>query len=215
MPRVLIPNTMQKKIWVISGPLSHVCVIQQDIRLQPKGLLNDKSDLRCQSTSVFLFCQPSTIAFLKVSKTRVERIVKYNDLEQKYIQFEQPFLHDCLPVSVTGLSYGSHTVGFTPPATLSRAAISHYNTPALHVHGGSSHAVAVSNIRPHLLNQTSGKLWVFLGSRRCLFSIYTEFLFLLRFVVVVRSLQPRAQFSNKNLSCFNLNLKILVNNLQE
>ncbi|XP_005727572.1 coiled-coil domain-containing protein 6 [Pundamilia nyererei] len=40
------------------------------------------------------------------------------------------------------LSYGSHTVGFTPPATLSRAAISHYNTPALHVHGGSSHAVA-------------------------------------------------------------------------
>lgn len=45
---------------------------------------------------------------------------------------------------LTGLSYGSHTVGFTPPATLSRAAISHYNTPALHVHGGSSHAVAVS-----------------------------------------------------------------------
>lgn len=44
-----------------------------------------------------------------------------------------------------GLSYGSHTVGFTPPATLSRAAISHYNTPALHVHGGSSHAVAVSH----------------------------------------------------------------------
>uniref|UniRef100_A0A669BJ10 Coiled-coil domain containing 6a n=1 Tax=Oreochromis niloticus TaxID=8128 RepID=A0A669BJ10_ORENI len=41
-----------------------------------------------------------------------------------------------------GLSYGTHTVGFTPPATLSRAAISHYNTPALHVHGGSSHAVA-------------------------------------------------------------------------
>ncbi|KAG7253885.1 hypothetical protein CRUP_024646 [Coryphaenoides rupestris] len=41
-----------------------------------------------------------------------------------------------------GLSYGGHTVGFTPPATLSRAAISHYNPPALHVHGGSSHAVA-------------------------------------------------------------------------
>uniref|UniRef100_A0A8C3ADP9 Coiled-coil domain containing 6a n=1 Tax=Cyclopterus lumpus TaxID=8103 RepID=A0A8C3ADP9_CYCLU len=40
------------------------------------------------------------------------------------------------------LSYGSHTVGFTPPATLSRAAISHYNTPALHVHGSSSHSVA-------------------------------------------------------------------------
>ncbi|KAG7277430.1 hypothetical protein CRUP_016333, partial [Coryphaenoides rupestris] len=40
------------------------------------------------------------------------------------------------------LSYGGHTVGFTPPATLSRAAISHYNPPALHVHGGSSHAVA-------------------------------------------------------------------------
>lgn len=45
------------------------------------------------------------------------------------------------PIS-PGLSYGSHTVGFTPPATLSRAAISHYNTPALHVHGSSSHAVA-------------------------------------------------------------------------
>uniref|UniRef100_A0A3Q2Y942 Coiled-coil domain containing 6a n=1 Tax=Hippocampus comes TaxID=109280 RepID=A0A3Q2Y942_HIPCM len=45
------------------------------------------------------------------------------------------------PIS-PGLSYGSHTVGFTPPATLSRAAISHYNTPALHVHGSSSHSVA-------------------------------------------------------------------------
>ncbi|XP_030604363.1 coiled-coil domain-containing protein 6 [Archocentrus centrarchus] len=45
------------------------------------------------------------------------------------------------PIS-PGLSYGTHTVGFTPPATLSRAAISHYNTPALHVHGSSSHAVA-------------------------------------------------------------------------
>uniref|UniRef100_H2LL37 Coiled-coil domain containing 6a n=1 Tax=Oryzias latipes TaxID=8090 RepID=H2LL37_ORYLA len=42
----------------------------------------------------------------------------------------------------SGLSYGTHTVGFTPPATLSRAAISHYNTPALHIHGSSSHAVA-------------------------------------------------------------------------
>uniref|UniRef100_A0A3B5ARW9 Coiled-coil domain containing 6 n=1 Tax=Stegastes partitus TaxID=144197 RepID=A0A3B5ARW9_9TELE len=51
-------------------------------------------------------------------------------------------LSSCLSRSVTGLSYGSHTVGFTPPATLSRAAISHYNTPALHVHGSSSHAVA-------------------------------------------------------------------------
>lgn len=67
-------------------------------------------------------------------------------------------LHDCLPVCVTGLSYGSHTVGFTPPATLSRAAISHYNTPALHVHGSSSHAVAVSNIQLHLHKQTYGKL---------------------------------------------------------
>lgn len=53
-------------------------------------------------------------------------------------------LHECNPVCAAGLSYGSHTVGFTPPATLSRAAISHYNTPALHVHGSSSHAVAVS-----------------------------------------------------------------------
>lgn len=73
------------------------------------------------------------------------------------MQYVELSLHVCLPVSVTGLSYGSHTVGFTPPATLSRAAISHYNTPALHVHGSSSHAVAVSNIHPHLLNQTSGK----------------------------------------------------------
>uniref|UniRef100_A0A3Q2E863 Coiled-coil domain containing 6a n=1 Tax=Cyprinodon variegatus TaxID=28743 RepID=A0A3Q2E863_CYPVA len=45
------------------------------------------------------------------------------------------------PIS-PGLSYGTHTVGFTPPATLSRASISHYNTPALHIHGSSSHAVA-------------------------------------------------------------------------
>uniref|UniRef100_A0AAV2JJ66 Coiled-coil domain-containing protein 6 n=1 Tax=Knipowitschia caucasica TaxID=637954 RepID=A0AAV2JJ66_KNICA len=44
------------------------------------------------------------------------------------------------PIS-PGLSYGSHTVGFTPPATLSRA-MPHYNTPALHVHGSASHAVA-------------------------------------------------------------------------
>ncbi|KAJ0066932.1 hypothetical protein NL108_004914, partial [Boleophthalmus pectinirostris] len=44
------------------------------------------------------------------------------------------------PIS-PGLSYGGHTVGFTPPATLSRA-MPHYNTPALHVHGSSSHAVA-------------------------------------------------------------------------
>ncbi|CAB1343740.1 unnamed protein product [Coregonus sp. 'balchen'] len=35
------------------------------------------------------------------------------------------------PIS-PGLSYGSHTVGFTPPATLSRAAIAHFNAPALH-----------------------------------------------------------------------------------
>lgn len=55
-------------------------------------------------------------------------------------------------VSVPGLSYGSHTVGFTPPATLSRAAISHYNTPALHVHGSSSHAVAVGS--PQSCSQT-------------------------------------------------------------
>ncbi|CAG10081.1 unnamed protein product [Tetraodon nigroviridis] len=45
------------------------------------------------------------------------------------------------PIS-PGLSYGGHTVGFAPPATLSRAAISHYNSPALHVHGSASHAVA-------------------------------------------------------------------------
>ncbi|KAM7408513.1 hypothetical protein PAMA_002305 [Pampus argenteus] len=52
------------------------------------------------------------------------------------------------PIS-PGLSYGSHTVGFTPPATLSRAAISHYNTPALHVHGSSSHAVALCRSTQH------------------------------------------------------------------
>ncbi|KAJ8365654.1 hypothetical protein SKAU_G00144850 [Synaphobranchus kaupii] len=45
------------------------------------------------------------------------------------------------PIS-PGLSYASHTVGFTPPATLTRAGMSYYNTPGLHVHVGSSHGIA-------------------------------------------------------------------------
>ncbi|MCJ8738333.1 hypothetical protein PDJAM_G00034450 [Pangasius djambal] len=45
------------------------------------------------------------------------------------------------PIS-PGLSYASHTVGFTPPATLTRAGMSYYNTPGLHVHVGASHGIA-------------------------------------------------------------------------
>ncbi|XP_051724491.1 coiled-coil domain-containing protein 6a [Ctenopharyngodon idella] len=44
------------------------------------------------------------------------------------------------PIS-PGLSYASHTVGFTPPATLSRAPLPHYTSPGLHIHPGPSHAV--------------------------------------------------------------------------
>ncbi|KAG5266412.1 hypothetical protein AALO_G00231770 [Alosa alosa] len=44
------------------------------------------------------------------------------------------------PIS-PGLSYASHTVGFTPPATLSRAPLPHYTPPGLHVHPGSSHGI--------------------------------------------------------------------------
>ncbi|KAJ8248551.1 hypothetical protein GJAV_G00243210 [Gymnothorax javanicus] len=44
------------------------------------------------------------------------------------------------PIS-PGLSYASHSVGFTPPATLTRAGMSYYNTPGLHVHVGPSHGV--------------------------------------------------------------------------
>uniref|UniRef100_A0A8C2DI58 Coiled-coil domain containing 6b n=1 Tax=Cyprinus carpio TaxID=7962 RepID=A0A8C2DI58_CYPCA len=40
------------------------------------------------------------------------------------------------------LSYASHTVGFTPPSTLTRAGMSYYNTPGLHVHVGASHSIA-------------------------------------------------------------------------
>ncbi|XP_056627836.1 coiled-coil domain-containing protein 6b [Triplophysa dalaica] len=42
------------------------------------------------------------------------------------------------PIS-PGLSYAGHTVGFTPPSTLTRAGMSYYNTPGLHVHVGTSH----------------------------------------------------------------------------
>uniref|UniRef100_A0A672PGD6 Coiled-coil domain containing 6a n=1 Tax=Sinocyclocheilus grahami TaxID=75366 RepID=A0A672PGD6_SINGR len=45
------------------------------------------------------------------------------------------------PIS-PGLSYASHTVGFTPPTTLTRAGMSYYNTPGLHVHVGASHGIA-------------------------------------------------------------------------
>lgn len=48
-------------------------------------------------------------------------------------------------VDPAGLSYASHTVGFTPPATLTRAGMSYYNTPGLHVHVGASHGIAVSH----------------------------------------------------------------------
>uniref|UniRef100_A0A672RVS2 Coiled-coil domain-containing protein 6-like n=2 Tax=Sinocyclocheilus grahami TaxID=75366 RepID=A0A672RVS2_SINGR len=44
------------------------------------------------------------------------------------------------PIS-PGLSYASHTVGFTPPATLSRAPLPHYTSPGLHIHPGPSHGV--------------------------------------------------------------------------
>ncbi|KAL6478358.1 hypothetical protein MHYP_G00141930 [Metynnis hypsauchen] len=44
------------------------------------------------------------------------------------------------PIS-PGLSYTSHTVGFTPPATLSRAPLPHYTPPGLHIHPGTSHGV--------------------------------------------------------------------------
>ncbi|KAG7328634.1 hypothetical protein KOW79_008578 [Hemibagrus wyckioides] len=44
------------------------------------------------------------------------------------------------PIS-PGLSYASHTVGFTPPATLSRAPHAHYTPPGLHIHPGPSHGV--------------------------------------------------------------------------
>lgn len=45
------------------------------------------------------------------------------------------------PIS-PGLSYASHTVGFTPPTTLTRAGMSYYNSPGLHVHVGASHGIA-------------------------------------------------------------------------
>lgn len=46
---------------------------------------------------------------------------------------------------VSGLSYASHTVGFTPPTSLTRAGMSYYNSPGLHVqHMGASHGITVS-----------------------------------------------------------------------
>ncbi|KFO15470.1 Coiled-coil domain-containing protein 6, partial [Pygoscelis adeliae] len=45
------------------------------------------------------------------------------------------------PIS-PGLSYASHTVGFTPPTSLTRAGMSYYNSPGLHVqHMGASHGI--------------------------------------------------------------------------
>uniref|UniRef100_A0A8C6YC41 Coiled-coil domain containing 6 n=1 Tax=Naja naja TaxID=35670 RepID=A0A8C6YC41_NAJNA len=44
--------------------------------------------------------------------------------------------------STPGLSYASHTVGFTPPTSLTRAGMSYYNSPGLHVqHMGPSHSI--------------------------------------------------------------------------
>ncbi|XP_032890230.1 coiled-coil domain-containing protein 6 [Amblyraja radiata] len=46
------------------------------------------------------------------------------------------------PIS-PGLSYASHSVGFTPPTTLTRAGMSYYTSPGLHVqHMGTSHGIA-------------------------------------------------------------------------
>ncbi|OBS76459.1 hypothetical protein A6R68_17088 [Neotoma lepida] len=50
----------------------------------------------------------------------------------------------CLQISSfnKGLSYASHTVGFTPPTSLTRAGMSYYNSPGLHVqHMGASHGI--------------------------------------------------------------------------
>uniref|UniRef100_A0A8C5MGI7 Coiled-coil domain containing 6 n=1 Tax=Leptobrachium leishanense TaxID=445787 RepID=A0A8C5MGI7_9ANUR len=45
--------------------------------------------------------------------------------------------------NIYGLSYASHTVGFTPPTSLTRAGMSYFNTPGLHVqHMGSSHGIS-------------------------------------------------------------------------
>ncbi|CAJ0921836.1 unnamed protein product [Ranitomeya imitator] len=45
------------------------------------------------------------------------------------------------PIS-PGLSYASHNVGFTPPTSLTRAGMSYFNSPGLHVqHMGSSHGI--------------------------------------------------------------------------
>lgn len=49
---------------------------------------------------------------------------------------------------ISGLSYASHTVGFTPPTSLTRAGMSYYNSPGLHVqHMGASHGITVSSHR--------------------------------------------------------------------
>lgn len=61
-------------------------------------------------------------------------------------------------VCVSGLSYASHTVGFTPPTSLTRAGMSYYNSPGLHVqHMGASHGITVSVFagRPQLLTDLS------------------------------------------------------------
>ncbi|CAM2117450.1 unnamed protein product [Caretta caretta] len=56
------------------------------------------------------------------------------------------------PIS-PGLSYASHTVGFTPPTSLTRAGMSYYNSPGLHVqHMGPSHGITSP---PHLTDESS------------------------------------------------------------
>lgn len=51
-------------------------------------------------------------------------------------------------ICVLGLSYASHNVGFTPPTSLTRAGMSYFNSPGLHVqHMGSSHGITVSTLK--------------------------------------------------------------------
>ncbi|KAJ8388225.1 hypothetical protein AAFF_G00135960 [Aldrovandia affinis] len=66
------------------------------------------------------------------------------------------------------LSFATHTVGFTPPATLTRAGMSYYNTPGLHMHVGPSHGIAVS-VPAHPSPQIThgGLAWPSPESQRC------------------------------------------------
>ncbi|RMC11747.1 hypothetical protein DUI87_11871 [Hirundo rustica rustica] len=53
-----------------------------------------------------------------------------------------------------GLSYASHTVGFTPPTSLTRAGMSYYNSPGLHVqHMGPSHGITIRGLAPNVVQE--------------------------------------------------------------